>query len=64
MEESNKKITGLKIAKGALNVIAGVCTLVTTPITSGIAVAAELASAIAGIALDNEIDNNKLAATR
>jgi uncharacterized membrane protein HdeD (DUF308 family) len=64
MEEQNKKITGLKIAKGALSALAGVCTLVTNPITSGLAIAAGLGSVIADIALDNEIDNSKLAVVK
>ena len=64
MESKNKKITGLKIAKGALGALAGVCSLVTNPITSGIAIAAGLSSIVADIALDNEIDNSKLAVVR
>jgi len=64
MEKQNKRITGLKIAKGTLSAVAGVCALVTNPVTSGIAIAAGLGSVIADIALDNEIDNSKLAVVR
>ena len=63
-KENEKKITGLKVAKYAFTALAGVASLITTPISTGIAIAAGLGSVIADITLENKIDNNKLAAAK
>ena len=63
-EENSRKITGLKVAKYAFTALAGVATLVTSPITTGIAIAAGLGAVISEIALDSEIDKSKLVTVR
>lgn len=63
-ENTTEKITGLKISKYVFTVLAGLATLVTTPITTGISIAAGLGALISEISLEKEIDDNKLAATK
>lgn len=63
-ENNTAKITGLKITKYAFTTLAGLATLVTTPITTGIAIVAGLGALISEISLEKEIDDNKITATK
>lgn len=59
--EDKKKITGLKVTKYALTALSGVASLVTSPIMTGISVAAGLGSVLAEAFLDNKENTENLA---
>ena len=50
LTSEQKKIRNLKVAVATLTAVAGVCQLVPTPVTEGIAIAAGLGSVLCGFA--------------